>query len=152
MDIAEKAAEIRSREAAEDAQRQLEWDITRCALDDIAAEVVAECTARKLKKTRLKGLLRHKAWTFSIRTPRQPGQANTCMHLAFYPDNTWTLLGCDGDNYVTPVDKWAPFHPGLRQGFVYDKHRHEADVVFRYSPDQLRELIFSEMNKGRQDC
>ena len=148
MDIAAKAAEIRSREAAEEAERRLEWDITRGALDQLAAEVVAECKTRRRKKTRLAGLLRRKAWTFSVCTPHQPGEMATCMHVAFHPDNTWTLLGCHDGICVTPVDKKAPFHPGLRQGFVYDKHRHEADVVFRFSGDQLRELIFREMDQG----
>ena len=151
MDIAEKAAEIRSREAAEDAERQLEWDITRVALDELGPEIVEQCKKRKLKKTRLSGLLRHKAWTFSVCTPHQPGEMATCMHVAFHPDNTWTLLGCHDGICTTPVDKKAPFHPGLRQGFVYDKHRHEADVVFRFSRDQLRELIFREMDQV-QDC
>ncbi len=151
MDFAEKAAEIRSREAAEDAERQLEWDITRVALDELGPEIVEQCKKRKLKKTRLGGLLRHKAWTFSVCTPHQPGETATCMHVAFHPDNTWTLLGCHDGICTTPVDKKAPFHPGLRQGFVYDKHRHEADVVFRFSRDQLRELIFREMDQV-QDC
>lgn len=151
MDIAEKAAEIRSREAAEDAERQLEWDITRVALDELGPEIVEQCKKRKLKKTRLSGVLRHNAWTFSVCTPHQPGEMATCMHVAFHPDNTWTLLGCHDGICTTPVDKKAPFHPGLRQGFIYDKHRHEADVVVRFSRDQLRELIFREMDQV-QDC
>jgi len=148
MDIAEKAAAIRARGAAEDAERQREWDVTRDALDELGPEIVAACKTRKRKKTRLAGLLRHKAWTFSVCTPHQPGEMATCMRVAFHPDNTWTLLGCNDGICVTPVDKRAPFHPGLRQGFVYDKHHHEADVVFGFSRDQLRELIFREMDNG----
>ncbi len=60
-------------------------------------------------------------------------------------EKTWTLLGCHDGICVTPVDKKAPSHPGLRQGFVYDKRRHEADVVFRFSRDQLRDLILQEI-------
>ena len=60
--MAETAAEIRASEAAEDAQPQLEWDITGQALDEIAPEIVVQCTTRQLKKTRLAGLLPHKAW------------------------------------------------------------------------------------------
>lgn len=145
MDIAETGAGIRTRGAADNAQRQLEWDIARAALDEIAPEIVTQCTTRKLKKTRLAGLLRHTAWTFSICAPHQPGEIATCMHLAFAADNTWTLLGCHDGICVTPVDKEAPLHPGLREGFVYDKHRHEADVVFRFSRDQLRELLLQEI-------
>lgn len=146
MDIAARAAEVRAREAAEDAQRQLQWEITREALDEIAPEIVTQCTARRLKRTRLAGLLRHKAWTFSVSAPHRRGEVATCMHLAFRPDNTWTLLGCHDGICVIPVDKKAPFHPGLREGFVYDKHRHEADVVCKFSRDELRELIFREMD------
>lgn len=146
MDIAERAAEIRAREAAEDAERQREWDVTRQALDSLAPEVVDECRKRKLPTSRLKGLLRHKAWTFSICSSHQPSEIATCMHLAFHPDSTWTLLGCHDGVCLTPVDKKAPFHPGLRQGFIYDKHRHEADVVYKFSRKQLRDLIFREMD------
>ena len=74
--------------------------------------------------------------------------ASTCMHIGFFPDGHWVLIGShrqDGRHYTQIVDKSAPFHPGLRQGFVFDSKRHEADVVIKFSAEQLRQTILGQI-------
>ena len=70
------------------------------------------------------------------------------MHLGFFPDGGWVLLGATSParcSYTQIVDKTAPFHPGLRQGFVFDSKRNGADVVFIYTREQLREAILGQI-------
>jgi len=145
MGPAEKAARIRAREVADEAERARHWAATRAEIDALAPEIAQRCKQRHLKKTRLDGLLARKAWTFEVWADGRPGEGATCMHLGFYPNGKWTLLGCHDGHCTEPVDKMAPFHPGLRQGFVFDTSRHEADVVFRYSGEQIRYAIIGQM-------
>ena len=60
-----------------DAERQREWEATRKVLDELAPEIVEQCKKRKLTKTRLAGLLPHKAWTFSVSSPHRAGEVVT---------------------------------------------------------------------------
>lgn len=143
--MAEKAAQIRIREAAEDAERERGWIRTRKALDELAPEVVAECTLRRVKKRRLGRLTAGRGWVFTLCAAHQPGEADTCMHVAFRPDGTWTLLGGRVGTRTVPVDNNAPFHPGQRQGFVYDGYRREADVLVTLSRDELRDHILGQL-------
>lgn len=139
---------IGQREAADEAERQREWNATRAALDSLAPEIIAECRRHRRKRIRLDGTLLKRAWTFEICTEHIPGHGITCMHLAFHANGQWTLLGCHHGHCNYPVDKSAPLHPGLRQGFVFDAHRHEADVVFKFSRAQLREAILDQIHRA----
>ncbi|WP_156432856.1 hypothetical protein [Mycobacterium sp. M26] len=148
MDMAEKAEQIRIHEALEDAERDRGWTRTREALDELAPEVVAECARRHVKKTRLGRLRAASGWVFTLCADHRPGEPHICMHVAFHPNATWTLLGCHDGVCITPVDTNGPFHPGLRQGFVYDKYRHEADVVVSFTRDELRQRILGQLPPG----
>lgn len=142
------ADRIDQREAAAEAERQSEWDATRAALDSLAPEIVAECRRHRRKRIRLDGPLLRYAWTFELCTEHVPGYGVTCMHLAFHANGNWTLLGCHHGRCTRTVAKAAPLHPGLRQGFVFDAHRHEADVVFKFSRQQIREAILDQIHRG----
>ena len=148
MGVARQAKDIRTREAEDEAERDRMWAATRAALDELAPEIVTRCKAVCMRKTRLSGISRRHAWTFQVCTERCRGAASTCMHLGLFPDGQWVLIGShhrDRPHYTQIVDKSAPFHPGLRQGFVFDSKRHEADVVFEYSGEQLRETILGQI-------
>ncbi len=140
--------QIRARTAAEDAERQRQWDVCRDSLDVLGPEVAAECRRRRRRRVRLEGLLAKKGWVFQICTEQFPGAAITCMHVAFHRNGTWTLLGCRNGRCTRPVDKAAPLHPGLRQGFVFDAKRREADVVYMLSRQQMRDIIFEQIRDG----
>jgi hypothetical protein len=148
MGVAEQAEDIRTREAEDEAERNHLWATTCAALDELAPEIATRCKRAHMRKTRLAGISGRHAWTFQVRTETCRGEASTCMHLGFFPDGRWVLIGShhqDRLHYTQIVDKWAPFHPGLRQGFVFDSKRHEADVVFKFSGEQLREMILGQI-------
>ncbi|WP_163803027.1 hypothetical protein [Mycolicibacterium anyangense] len=145
VDMAEEAEQVRLREAAEDAQRERAWIRTREALDELAPEVVAECGRRHFAAKRLGRLTTDRGWVFRLCAAHPPGEADTCMRVAFHPDGTWTLLGGEAGAGTRPVDKNATFHPGRRQGFVFDGYRHEAEVVVTLSRDALRDRILAQL-------
>ncbi|AQT80596.1 hypothetical protein B1R94_16990 [Mycolicibacterium litorale] len=147
---------IGQREVAAEAERQRQWDATRAALDSLGPEIVAECRRHRRKRIRLDGALFRRAWAFRLCTEHIPGHGITCMHLAFHTDGSWTLLGAHNAHHngshnghcARPVAKTAPLHPGLRQGFVFDAHRHEADVVFKYSRRHIREALLGQIRRA----
>jgi hypothetical protein len=67
------------------------------------------------------------------------------MHLGFLPNHEWVLLGYHRGDYRLVVDKCGPLHPGLRQGFIYDRKRHEADVILTLTGEQIAAAVFSQM-------
>lgn len=144
----DRTTRIRADIAAEDAELQRQWDACRESLDSLGPEVAAECRRRRRGRVRLEGLLAKPGWVFEISTEQHPGAAVTCMHVAFHQDGAWTLLGYHNGRCARPVDKTAPLHPGLRQGFVFDAKRHEAEVVFMLSRQQLRDTIFEQIREG----
>ena len=92
----------------------------------------------------------HKAWVFTVAADSEPGETTVCMHLAFHRDATWTLLGYHDGVCTTPVDQNATFHPGLRQGFVYDRYRHGAEVVVTLPREELRRRILDQIADSRR--
>lgn len=116
----------------------------------MALEVVAECTKHRLRTARLGIGKLHRAWVFAVAADGKEDESTVCMHLAFHRDATWTLLGYHAGVCTTPVDKSAPFHPGLRQGFVYDRYRHGAEVVVTLPRAELRKRILDQIAAGRE--
>ena len=143
--IAAVANQIRAWEVADAAERERRWAATRDALDVLAPEIVECCKQLGRKATKLDGVFKRKAWIFEVRADGEPGRGSTCMHLAFLRNGRWELLGHHHGQCKRVVDKAAPFHPGLRQGFVYDTKRHEADVVFKYTGEQIRDSILRQL-------
>lgn len=123
------------------------WNATKKAIDAMAPNVVGRCMELQLTPVRLRGMgLRH-AWTFDIMTAGSgPWDALAHMHVGFLPDREWVLLGYHRGDYRLVVDKSGPLHPGLRQGFIYDRKRHEADVILSLTGEQIWDAIQSQMD------
>lgn len=122
------------------------WAAKCEAIDGIAARVVERCMDIGLPMTRLQGFGFRHAWTFDIMTHGSgPWDAQAHMHLGFLPDGGWVLLGYHHGDYRLVVDKTGPLHPGLRQEFIYDRKRREADVILTLSAEEIWDSICSQM-------
>jgi hypothetical protein len=131
---------------AEAERRVQDWNATKLAIDDLASDVVKRCMELHLAPTRLRGFPIRHAWTFDIMAAgRDPWDALAHMHLGFLPSGEWVLLGYHRGDYRLVVDKSGPLHPGLRQSFIYDHKRHQADVILNMSGEQIAEAIFSQI-------
>jgi hypothetical protein len=123
------------------------WAETCAALDELAPRVIARSKEIELPTTRLRGYRWRSAWTFDLMTKGSgPLDALAHMHLGFLPDGTWVLLGYHRGDYRLVVDKCGPLKPGLRQEFIYDRKRREADVIVTLTADQIWELIYGQMS------
>lgn len=146
------ADEVRGQASAEASRRQAEdqaataaWAATRKDIDELAPEVVASCSELRLKQTKLTGgLLAPKAWTFVVRADG-PGEAWTTMHLGFYSNGKWTLLGYGSGTYIVPVDPARPVTAGSRHGFMERPKSSRVDVVFELSKQQIRQQFVEQM-------
>jgi hypothetical protein len=139
--------ERRVENVSEAISRLRDWNATKLSIDGIAADVVKRCKELQLTPVRLRGFPMRHAWTFDIMTAGAgPWDALAHMHLGFLPNGEWVLLGYHHGDYRLVVDKCGPLHPGLRQGFIYDRKRHEADVILTLSGEQLAEAIYSQMH------
>lgn len=128
-------------------ERNRRWIATKKAIDALAGDVVDRCVELRLTPVRLRGLAIRHAWTFDLMTAGAgPWDALAHMHLGFLPDGDWVLLGYHRGDYRLVVDKSGPLHPGLRQGFIYDRKRHEADVILTLTGEQIWEAICSQMD------
>jgi len=68
------------------------------------------------------------------------------MHIGFISSQEWVLLGYHDGDYRMVVDKLGRLHPGLRQGFIYDRKRREADVILTMSREQIRDTIMVQID------
>lgn len=128
-------------------ERARRWADTREVIDGLAPEVVLRCWQARLTATRLRGLTPRYAWTFDLTTPGDgPWDSLAHMHIGFLSGHDWVLLGHHDGDYRLVVDKLGPVHPGLRQGFVYDRRRHEADVILTMSKDQMWDAILNQID------
>lgn len=116
-------------------------------LDDLAPAVVLRCWQMQVASTRLRGLTPRYAWTLDITAPGEGAWDSLAhMHIGFISSSDWVLLGYEGGDYRLVVDKLGTVRPGLRQGFIYDRKRHEADVILTMSKDQMWEAILSQID------
>lgn len=131
----------------DDSERIRRWAATRNAIDDIAPEVVRRCVDIDLPATRLRGFNAPQAWTFDVITPstEHPWDVQTHMHLGFLADGDWLLLGHGRGDYRQIVDKNGPLHPGLRQEFIYDRRRRQADVILTLTRERIFDAICGQM-------
>lgn len=128
-------------------ERARHWAATRASLDDLTAEVVLRCWQYQLSQTRLRGLTPRYAWMFDITAPGDgPWDSLAHMHIGFISSQEWVLLGYHAGDYRMVVDKLGRLHPGLRQGFIYDGKRREADVILNLSTEQIRNSIMSQID------
>jgi hypothetical protein len=131
---------------AEAERREQDWNTTKLAIDDLVSDVVKNCMELHLPPIRLRGFPIRHAWTFDIMTAgRGSWDASAHMHLGFLPSNEWVLLGYRRGDYRLVVDKSGPLHPGLRQSFIYDHRRRQADVILNKSGEQIADAIFSQI-------
>ncbi len=116
-------------------------------IDGLAPSVVLRCWQMQVAMTRLRGLTPRYAWTLDITAPGEGAWDSLAhMHIGFISSDEWVLLGyCDGD-YRLVVDKSGTVRPGLRQGFIYDRKRREADVILTMSKDQMWDAILSQID------
>lgn len=123
------------------------WAATRKALDGLAAEVVLRCWQYQLSQTRLRGFTPRYAWTFDITAPGEgPWDSLAHMHIGFVSSHEWVLLGYRSGDYRMVVDKHGRLHPGLRQGFIYDGKRRQADVIVTMTTEQIRDSIMIQID------
>jgi hypothetical protein len=131
---------------AETERRAQDWTTTKLVITDLVSDVVRHCMELHLSTTRLRGFPIRHAWTFDIMTAgRDPWDASAHMHLGFLPSGEWVLLGYHRGDYRLVVDKSGPLHPGVRQSFIYDHKRRQADVILNMSGKQIAEAIFSQI-------
>lgn len=128
-------------------ERNRRWAATCAAIDEVVADVVRQCFDIDLPMTKLRGFKTPQAWTFDIMAPtsEHPWDVQAHMHLGFFADGDWALLGHHRGDYRLIVDKTGPLHPGLRQEFIYDRRRRQADVILTLSRDQIWDAITGQM-------
>jgi len=128
-------------------ERARRWAATREVIDDLAPGVVLRCWQYQLNQTRLRGLSPRYAWTFDVTAPGDgPWDSLAHMHIGFMSGQEWVLLGYHDGDYRLVVDKFGSLHPGLRQGFIYDKKRHQADVILTMSSDKIWDAIMGQID------
>ena len=123
------------------------WAGTRQSLDELAAEVVLRCWQYQLSQTRLRGLSPRYAWTFGVAAPGDGAWDSVAhRHSGFISSHEWLLLGYRAGDYRMVVDKHGRLHPGLRQGFIYDGKRRQADVILTLTTEQIRDSIMIQID------
>lgn len=137
----------RAQRLLETDERNRRWAETCAGVDEIAEQVVRQCVEIDLPMTKLCGFKTPRAWTFDIMTPtsEHPWDVQAHMHLGFFADGDWALLGHHRGDYRLIVDKAGPLHPGLRQEFIYDRRRRQADVILTLSRGQIWDAISGQM-------
>ena len=84
---------------------------------------------------------------FNITAPGGgPWDSVAHMHIGFISSHEWVLLGYRGGDYRMVVDKLGRLHPGLRQGFIYDRKRRQADVILTLSAEQICDSIMIQID------